>query len=118
MRCLQVFRANSCVADARLRVDRTPDACALAPLGAKLIGGRPVGPITRTCVVLLSADADTRELYASQSRAGGRFEVRTASSQDELPLRSADVAVVQLHPRDDAEKTAGALRARTSSARC
>jgi hypothetical protein len=70
-----------------------------------------VDPIT-VRVVLLSAHADTRELYAQIIRADG-FEVHVAGALENVPPRAADVVVVQLHPHDDAEHIALTLRART-----
>jgi hypothetical protein len=66
-------------------------------------------------VVLVSAHADTRELYAQIMRADG-FDVHPASTAEDVPPGPADVAVVHLHPRDNAEDIARTLRARTEGA--
>ena len=52
------------------------------------------------------------ELYGEVLEAAG-LDVHMAVSLDEVPLRCADVAVLQLHPRDDASRAGRALRSRT-----
>jgi hypothetical protein len=51
-------------------------------------------------------------LYSEALAAAG-FEVQQAGALDEVPLRCADVAIVQLHPRDDASRVGRDLRSRT-----
>jgi hypothetical protein len=51
-------------------------------------------------------------LYSEALGAAG-FEVQQAGALEQVPLRCADVAIVQLHPRDDASRVGRALRSRT-----
>ena len=52
------------------------------------------------------------ELYGAVLGAAG-FEVHQAGSLEQVPVRPAEVAVLQLHPRDQASRAGGALRSRT-----
>lgn len=51
-------------------------------------------------------------LYSEALGAAG-FEVQQAGALEQVPLRCADVAIVQLHPRDDASRVGRDLRSRT-----
>lgn len=84
------------------------DAC--APVGPRVVSlsrGTVTAPPVR--LLFVSDHSDTLEMYAGALQEAG-LDVQRARGLHHVPVRSMDVAVIQLRPGDDARRIGGTLR--------